>query len=189
LAALTDYRGFYFLELTLVREEVLRRFFQGEATASELAKDVADSTNPLSDTASRVRIEDMDESFTVTRPMLISLCDAVVAGSLPPQELRTIGFALESSDKFEWDGDADELVADVIADWSCPEINYPLTVENVARFRAYLTGKEPYPSKPRQIANYEGRIISVTEKKSIKRFWRGRKGKPPKSEPGRSRPS
>src|SRR5438094_5779953 len=79
---------------------------------------------------SRVRIEDMDESFTVTRPMLISLCDAVVAGSLPPQELRTIGFALESSDKFEWDGDADELVADVIADWSCPEINYPLTVEN-----------------------------------------------------------
>src|SRR5438132_7695475 len=130
LAALTDYRGFYFLELTLVREEVLRRFFQGEATASELAKDVADSTKPLSDTASRVRIEDMDESFTVTRPMLISLCDAVVAGSLPPQELRTIGFALESSDKFEWDGDADELVADVIADWSCPEINYPLTVEN-----------------------------------------------------------
>jgi len=52
LAALTDYRGFYFLELTLVREEVLRRFFQGEATASELAKDVADSTKPLSDTAS-----------------------------------------------------------------------------------------------------------------------------------------
>ena len=99
-----------------MREEVLRRFFQGEATASELAKDVADSTKPLSDTASRVRIEDMDESFTVTRPMLISLCDAVVAGSLPPQELRTIGFALESSDKFEWDGDADELVADVIAD-------------------------------------------------------------------------
>src|SRR6266700_942529 len=90
---------------------------------------------------SRVRIEDMDESFTVTRPMLIAVCDAVVAGSLPPQELRTIGFALESSDKFEWDGDADELVADVIADWSCPEINYPLTVENVARFRAYLTGK------------------------------------------------
>src|SRR5207237_10567242 len=116
--------------------------------------------------ASRVRIEDMDESFTVTRPMLISLCDAVVAGSLPPQELRTIGSALESSDKFEWDGDADELVADVIADWSCPEIKHPLTGDTVAGFRASLTRTETYPTQPTQHAHPAGTTIHQTQRQS-----------------------
>jgi hypothetical protein len=96
--------------------------------------------------------------------MLVSVCDAVLSTTLPPQALRTIGFALECSDKFEWDGDADELIANVIADWSCPEINYPLTLENVVRFRAWLAGTEPYPSKPSQIASYDEQIISVTKK-------------------------
>ena len=67
-----------------------------------------------------------------------------------------------------------ELVANVIADWSCPEVNYPLTIENVVRFRAWLTNAERYPSRPSQTANYEGKIMSVTEKKSIDRHKRRR---------------
>jgi hypothetical protein len=158
-----------------MREEILRRFFQGEATASELAKDVAGSTKKVSKLISRVGIEDMDTCFTVTRPMLISLCDAVLGRVLPAEELRTIGFALQASDKFEWDGDEDELVAEVIADWSCPEINYPLTLENIVQFRNWLIEAEPYPSKPNQNVEFDGRLISITEKKSIERFWRRRK--------------
>jgi hypothetical protein len=119
----------------------------------------------------------MGEQFTATRPMLISLCDVVLAGSLPPQELRTIGFALEASDKFEWDGDVDDLVASVVADWSCPEINYPLTLENIARFRAWLTGAAPYPIKPSQSVKFGGRLISMTEKTSIERSRRRLKKK------------
>ena len=158
-----------------MREEVLRRFFEGQATASELARDVTGSTKQVSKLISRVGIEDMDTSFAVTRPMLVSLCDAVLGGALPPEVLRTIGFALQASDKFEWDGDEDELVAEIIADWSCPEINYPLTPENVARFRNWLTEAEPYPSKPNQNVEFNGRLVSVTEKKSIERFWRRRR--------------
>jgi len=110
-----------------VREETLKRFFQGDVSASDLAQDVAGSTETISSIASRISIEDMDSEFSVTRPMLVSLADAVFAGTLPPDALGTIGFALQTSDKFVWDGDSDELVANVISDWSCPEINYPLT--------------------------------------------------------------
>jgi len=115
-----------------------------------------------------VAIEDMGTEFSVTRPMLVSLTDAVLAGALPPDALATIGFALEASDKFVWDGDSDELVASVIADWSCPEINYPLTLENVAKFRAWLTGGEPYPERPSTATKDGGRLVSVREKSPTK---------------------
>jgi hypothetical protein len=110
----------------------------------------------------------MGAEFNVTRPMLVSLTDAVLAGLLPPDALATIGFALEASDKFVWDGDSDELVASVIADWSCPEVNYPLTLENIARFRAWLTGDEPYPERPTTATKDGGRLVSVREKSPAK---------------------
>ena len=165
-----------------MREEILKRFFQGEITGTDLAKDVAGSAKEVTDLESipnldipgskvgkyvSVEIEDMEEEFVVTRSMLLSLCDAVLSASLPTDALATIGFALEASDKFGWDADVDELVANVIADWSCPEVNYPLTIENMKRFRAWLTGAEPYPSKPTGMATREGRTVSVTEKKRI----------------------
>lgn len=152
-----------------MREETLKRFFQGEATASDLAKDVAGSAKRLGSIASRVDIEDMEAEFCVTRPMLGALVEAVLAGSLPPDALGTIGFALEASDKFVWDGDADDLLANVIADWSCPEVNYPLTLENVAKFRAWLAGAEQYPIRLGDGATHGGRLISSRQKKSIER--------------------
>ena len=103
----------------------------------------------------------------MTATMGIKLCDAVLAGELPAEALRTIGFALQASDKFYWDGDEDEVLASVIADWSCPEVNYPLTLENVARFRVWLMRVEPYPEKPQKELK-GGRIISVHQKKRVR---------------------
>jgi hypothetical protein len=152
-----------------MREETLKRFFLGEVSGSELAQDVAGSRKKLSSVVSRIAMEDMDTEFVIRRPMLISLCDAVLEGSLPPDALAVIGFALEASDKFEWDSDEDDLVAEVIADWSCPEINYPLTIDNVRRFKGWLTGTESYPARPSAVTSSDGRIISMVEKKSIER--------------------
>ena len=146
-----------------MRERVLRDFFENKATIAELARDVAGSISQKSPKISVVSIEDMDGEFTVTAPMLVRLCDVVLGGELEPEALHSIGFALMASDAFCWDADEDDLLAEVIADWSCPEVNLPLTIENVTRFRAWLMRSEPYPSKPPLRAG--GNIISVTEKK------------------------
>jgi hypothetical protein len=146
-----------------MRERVLRDFFEDKATAAELAQDVAGSISQKSQKVSAVSIEDMGDEFTVTAAMLVRLCDVVLQGELEPDGLHSIGFALMASDAFFWDADEDDVLAEVIADWSCPEVNYPLTIENVKRFRAWLARSEPYPSKPPLKAG--GNIISVTEKK------------------------
>ncbi|HEY6302437.1 MAG TPA: hypothetical protein VIX14_05170 [Terriglobales bacterium] len=105
----------------------------------------------------------MNKDFAVTADMAVRLCDAVLRGQLSPAALQAIGFALMASDKFGWDGD-DEVV---MADWSCPEVNYPLTFDNVQRFRAWLMRTETYPTKP-PLTSDRGDLISVTEKKSLR---------------------
>ncbi len=96
------------------------------------------------------------------------LCEAVLCGQLPAEELSTIGFALIASDKFIWDGD--DLIGDVIHDWSSPEINYPLTVENVCRFKNWLLRVEPYPAKSNaKFPSIGERLVSRTEKKWLPR--------------------
>jgi hypothetical protein len=146
-----------------MRERVLRDFFENKATAAKLAQDVAGAISQKTETLSVVSIDDMDGEFTVTAPMLVRLCDVVLGGELEPEALHIIGFALMASDAYCWDADDGDVLAEVISDWSCPEVNYPLTIENVKRFRTRLTGSEPYPSKPPWRAG--GNIISVTEKK------------------------
>jgi len=148
-----------------MRERVLRDFFEGNATIAALAEDVAGSICQNNQGISVVSIEDMDGKFTVTASMLIRLCDVVLGSELEPVALHTIGFSLIASDAFCWDADEDDVLAEVIADWSCPEVNYPLTLENVKRFRKWLTRSEPYPAKPPLKAG--GNIISVTEKKRL----------------------
>ena len=150
-----------------MRERVLRDFFESKATIAELARDVAGSISQRGPQISVVSIEDMDGEFTVAAPMLVRLCDVVLGGELEADTLHSIGFALMASDAFCWDADEDHVLTEVIADWSCPEVNYPLTIENVKRFRAWLTRSEPYPSKPPLRAG--GNIISVTEKKRLGR--------------------
>jgi len=154
-----------------MREQVLRDFFEGRSSAAELERDVAGSTKRTGPKASIVSIEDMDSDFVVTADMAVRLCEAVLRGELLPDALHTIGFALMASDRFQWDGDDDEVLASVIADWSCPEVNYPLTLANVQRFRAWLLGTDPYPAKL-PLTRDGGNLISVTEKRSMRPLWK-----------------
>jgi len=119
-------------------EHVLRDFFKDKPTASELARDVAGSISRKSQQTSVVSIEDMDDEFTVTAAMLVRLCDVVLQGKLEPDALHAIGFALMASDAFRWDADDDDVLGNIIADWSCPEVNYRLTLANGRRFCAWL---------------------------------------------------
>lgn len=63
-----------------------------------------------------------------------------------------------SSDYLTWRDD--ELLGEIIWDWSCPEVNYALTPENMARFRKWLEGTESYPSKTASVETQRGTLVS-----------------------------
>ena len=103
-----------------MREITLKRFFLDEVNADVLAEDVCGSVARLDGVASSVQIEDMQEPFQLQREHVIRLSDAASSRTLPPESLSAIAFALMASDAFWWD---DYVIAEVVADWSCPEIN------------------------------------------------------------------
>jgi hypothetical protein len=120
-----------------MREAALAEFFLDRLPAAALAQNAVGATRQLSGIRWVNEIEDMSGGFLVTRGMAIALCDAVLSGDLPAEDLATVGFMLVSSDHFYWAEDDDEPAA-TFYDWASPEINYALTIENIRMFRARL---------------------------------------------------
>jgi hypothetical protein len=121
----------------------LRRFLEGSATAEKLAQILA---TPLDHSAGVTFEPPTSPPLHVAPAHLVRVCDAILAGGCEPRILRDVGFLLIGSDAFEYDGDAQDgaRVAKVAADWSAPEINWPLTLENVQEWRLFLgTGEAP----------------------------------------------
>lgn len=133
-----------------MKEATLRDYLLGAVSADALVAEIDKAVEPSSRGGRRrVHIEDLPEGerVNVTAPMLVRLCDTVLAGELPASALETIAFAIIASDRLRWD-QADDLVARVLYDWASPEINSDLTPGSVRMFRDWLTGEVSPPSEP-----------------------------------------
>jgi hypothetical protein len=110
-----------------MRESVLRGFISGEVAINGLVRDLRGSVTQMSSLESAVEIEDMPESFLLSRQHVMMLCDAALSKTLTSEDLTTVAFALMASDHFEWE---DEILSEVLSDWSSPEVNFPLDDED-----------------------------------------------------------
>ena len=132
-----------------MKEIVLRYFFEGHATAQELARDVADARvapeAPGFRSSANYRVLPMARTFAVTPDHIIRLVDAALAGELSLDDLGVIVFCLEAwPDRWEWDTDTPEgeRVAEALFWLGTPEINYPLTSAVLGKIRHYLATGE-----------------------------------------------
>lgn len=117
----------------------------GECDAKELNADLAGSVRTVGDTSYH-DIVDMDNAFQLRPSHLVELCDAVLAAELDPLFLQQIGFCIIASDHFEWiDSDNDDRLSATLHHWAAPEINHPLSMENVQKWKHLLeTGNDPF---------------------------------------------
>jgi hypothetical protein len=135
----------------------------GEASVSQLAKDISGSVVKVDDVWSEIRIADMQGSFSLQRDHVIRLCEAFWDRALTPEALNTVAFALQASDAFEWE---DEVISEVLADWSAPEVNFESNPEALNMHRNWLLGfGEPAVRNSINPRNrIQGRLISVRTK-------------------------
>ena len=127
-----------------MRELLLRQFFEGRATAADLARDLVGtrgSAEPDGIRASAAyRIEPMTSTFHVAPAHLARLVDARLGRELSEADVATVCFCLEgvSAERFRWEADEGERVANALFWLGTPEINYPLTDVVLAKIRHYL---------------------------------------------------
>jgi hypothetical protein len=152
-----------------MREEALKQFFGSDLTANQIAIEAAASIKKVGPRETNIEIEDMSSSFSLTRKEVLLLCEAGLRGELPGESINAIAFMVMASDHFEWDGD-DEVISEILSDWSCPEINYPLTPITFQMHRSWLLGSETPPQRPALAKNStKGRLISIRRKVNVKK--------------------
>ncbi len=132
-----------------MKEIVLRQFFEGHASASDLARDIVgtrDSSERFGFRSSaNYAVLPMATEFTVEPAHLERVVAAVLARELTVEDLGTLCFVLEFSERFRWDADTPdgERVANAVFWLGTPEINYPLTERVLAKVGYYLaTGED-----------------------------------------------
>ena len=141
-----------------MNESTVAAFLTGDIDAERLSSEVRGSERKVDPITTTVKVSEMKSEFAITRTMNLRLCDAVSNGQLQGEVIRTVAFLIISSDHLTW-GD-DELLGEIIWDWSCPEVNYPLTPENMARCRKWLEGTERYPSRTPSTRPQSGTLVS-----------------------------
>lgn len=130
-----------------MHESVLRDFLIGAAPAAALKKDLAGVVVQTSSDVFTQYVTPMKEELLITRDHALRLCDAVLDGSLAPEDLEPIAFCIITSDQFRFEDDTpyNERVLDTLHDWDSPEINYVLTHATVEKFKKRLfTGEDAF---------------------------------------------
>ncbi len=115
-----------------MHEAVLRDYFLCTADIAALRTDLEGAVTQTSYDVFSQHVINLATDFDVIAGHLVRLCDAVLAGQLPPLDLSVIAFCLVASDHFQWDaGTPDgQLVEETLYEWDSPEINYPLNLQS-----------------------------------------------------------
>ncbi|MEJ0032426.1 MAG: hypothetical protein WDO15_19665 [Bacteroidota bacterium] len=137
-----------------MKEQALKDYFDKKLTADMLVDDLKDSQTKTGHDVISVRVDKIAGSgeYEIRREHLIRLCEETISGRLTTTDLNTIAFALVFSDYFTWDRDEKtedgKIVDTTIHDWDNPEIGYPLTMDNLLKWKVYLeTGQYNFTRK------------------------------------------
>lgn len=130
-----------------MRESILRDYFVGFVDESDLSKELfASAVKTAHNVITHSITDDLPGDFEIQASHLIRVCDAFLSKKLKAEHLEILAFTLLASDCFVWDDEnaagEDSAIAETVHSWASPEINYPLTSENVIKFKHLLSTGE-----------------------------------------------
>jgi hypothetical protein len=132
-----------------MKEQVLIDYLQYKVPIEVLAADLKGSQRRTGFDVTTVDIEQLpcETQFIINREHLVRLCEEALKGNLAFQDLSTIAFALFATEYLHRDN-SDKIVEDVLFAWDNPEIGFPLTIENMKKWKLLLeTGVDTFDTR------------------------------------------
>ena len=125
-----------------MKEKILKEYFEDLVSAKVLNEDVTGSKVKTGNDTSALNIQiiEANEEFSIALDHILKLCVDAIKGEISIENLSTIAFALIGSDYFEWN-ESDGIgkrISNVVFEWDNPEINFPITKENLKLWKEYL---------------------------------------------------
>ena len=129
-----------------MNEVTLKGFFTDEVSIEKLSEEASSIVTRTSQDVLEHNVDPMSEEFVVSRNYLAKLLDSTILGHLSCDNLSALCTVLELSEQFSWGvTDEDREILAEVAFWcASPEVNHPLTVDNLSSYKEYLiTGENP----------------------------------------------
>ena len=122
-----------------MKEQVLIDYLQNKIAVKDLAADIKESQKRTSHDTTTVYIVELksETEFVVKREHLIRLCNDALDGNLNFEDLNTIAYALFTSEFLNRE-ENDQIMEDVLFEWDNPEIGFPLTYDNMKKWKLLL---------------------------------------------------
>lgn len=116
-----------------MKETTLKCYFENKVPPSSLRLALDDIKGKQTLSAYSNFTLDLGDSYTVTINDLIKLCDDLLGGTFEETDIKIIAFLMIASDHFCWRTGTfpGNVISEILYDWYVPEINYPITKENV----------------------------------------------------------
>lgn len=124
-----------------MKESILRDYFSGEIDGGSLQVFLSEIVGVNELNAESNLACDLTSDFELRLDHLVMICDDFASEYFEASHVTAIAVFLLASDHFDWDSQTPTgaVIAELISDWSTPEIDYPITTENMNAIRSSLT--------------------------------------------------
>jgi len=77
----------------------------------------------------------LNQEIKISRSDLIAKCDQYLNGEIEERDFENYAWNLITEENIDWD---DDVISDIIYQWDSPEINFPITKQNVRLWKHQL---------------------------------------------------
>jgi hypothetical protein len=100
----------------------------------------------------------LQQEINISRLDLIAKCDQYLSGEIHETDFENYARILITDEHFDWD---DDVISDIIYQWESPEINFPITIQNIRLWKHQLETDEDL------LADYNLWSIHIDRQKKI----------------------
>jgi hypothetical protein len=81
----------------------------------------------------------LNQEIKISRSDLIAKCDQYLNGEIQEKDFENYAWNLITEEHIDWD---DDVISDIIYQWDSPEINFPITKQNIRLWKHQLETDE-----------------------------------------------
>ena len=118
-----------------MHEEILKDYFEDKINITDLFNDAIGTKVRIGVKETSFYVTPMEGSFGLNANHIIKLLRDILKHKIEPQFLETIALAIEASENIQYgeNNSKNDFMIKMLNEWSVPEINYELNLENISK--------------------------------------------------------
>lgn len=127
-----------------MKEIVFKHYFEGKVSPESLPNALLKSVKHCRYYSFKSRQNNLEKTFILNNSMLAKLCEDCISERIDKSTAEHIAFTLLGSKRIKW---TDNRINFLVFDWASSEINFPLTIANLKKFKRLIESQKKVSTK------------------------------------------